>query len=353
MSRNIRRKPATLSDVAATIGVAPMTVSRVINGNGYVSEETREKVLEAVKKMNYRRNGLARNLKRQRTDTVGLVIGDISNPFSTELANAVRESLSVRGYNLFICISEHSAREDISAFESLVDHNIDGIIVATRSNEEGDVRLREIADSGVPIVVVGRDFQHESVDSISADNFNGGFEATQHLIDLGHKRIGFIGAGFEDRSRLKRLQGYLSALAKQGIQIDERLITGRRGSSADTPGYSTEAIGYEGMKRLLSLPNRPTAVFARNDFTAVGAISAAKEAGLVIPQDIAIVGFDDTPLAIHTMPPLTTVRQPMKIQGKLAAEMLLCRITEERDGDAEEKIFDCELIIRESTVSAN
>ncbi|HQU94341.1 MAG TPA: LacI family DNA-binding transcriptional regulator, partial [Pyrinomonadaceae bacterium] len=193
MSRNTRRKPATLSDVAATVGVAPMTVSRVINGNGYVSEETREKVLEAVKKMNYRRNGLARNLKRQRTDTVGLVIGDISNPFSTELANAVRETLSFKGYNLFICISEHSAKEDIAAFESLVDHNIDGIIVATRSNEEGDERLNEIADSGVPIVVVGRDFRHESVDSISADNFNGGFEATQHLIDLGHKRVGFIG----------------------------------------------------------------------------------------------------------------------------------------------------------------
>lgn len=352
MSRNIRRKPATLSDVAATIGVAPMTVSRVINGNGYVSEETREKVLEAVKKMNYRRNGLARNLKRQRTDTVGLVIGDISNPFSTELANAVRESLSVRGYNLFLCISEHSAKEDISAFESFVDHNIDGIIVATRSNEEGNERLTEIADSGVPVVVVGRDFQHEVVDSISADNFNGGFEATQHLIDLGHKRIGFIGAGFENRSRLKRLQGYLSALAKHKIQVDERLITGRRGSSSDTPGYSTEAIGYEGMKRLLSLPNRPTAVFARNDFTALGAISAVKEAGLSIPQDIAIVGFDDTPLARHTTPSLTTVRQPMKLQGQIAAEMLLRRIS----GDAsttEQRTLDCELIIRESTVAQN
>jgi DNA-binding LacI/PurR family transcriptional regulator len=353
MSQKVRRKPATLSDVAATIGVAPMTVSRVINGNGYVSEETREKVLEAVKKMNYRRNGLARNLKRQRTDTVGLVIGDISNPFSTELANAVRETLSVRGYNLFICISEHSAKEDISAFDSFVDHNIDGIIVATRSNAEGDERLSEIADSGVPVVVVGRDFRHDSVDSISADNFNGGFEATQHLIDLGHKRIGFIGAGFEDRSRLKRLQGYLSALTKHGLQIDERLITGRRGSSTDTPGYSTEAIGYEGMKRLLALPNKPTAVFARNDFTAVGAMSAAKEAGLSIPQDIAIVGFDDTPLALHTTPSLTTVRQPMKVQGQIAAEMLLRRISSDAWIDTKVRTLDCELIIRESTVAQN
>lgn len=353
MSRLVKRKPATLSDVAATVGVAPMTVSRVINGNGYVSDETREKVMEAVKKMNYRRNGLARNLKRQRTETVGLVIGDISNPYSTELANAVRESLSFRGYNLFICISEHSAKEDIAAFESLVDHNVDGIIVATRSNKEGDVRLAEIANSDVPIVVVGRDFHHASVDSIAADNFTGGFEATQHLIDLGHKRIGFIGAAFENRGSLKRLQGYLSALTKHKIRVDERLITGRRESSSEVPGYSTETIGYEGMKRLLSLPNRPTAVFARNDFTAVGAMTAVKEASLTIPQDIAIVGFDDTPLAVHTMPSLTTVRQPMRLQGQLAAEMLLRRITGEETSETENRVLDCELIVRESTVAQN
>jgi DNA-binding LacI/PurR family transcriptional regulator len=265
----------------------------------------------------------------------------------------VRETLSFKGYNLFICISEHSAKEDIAAFESLVDHNVDGIIVATRSNHEGDERLSEIADSGVPIVVVGRDFKHDSVDAISADNFNGGFEATQHLIDLGHKRIGFIGAAFENRSRLKRLQGYLAALTKHGISIDERLITGRKGSPNDIPGYSTEAIGYEGMKRLLSLPKRPTAVFARNDFTAVGAISAVKEAGLSIPRDIAIVGFDDTPLALHTNPSLTTVRQPMKLQGQMAAEMLLSRISGDGETDAEEKTLDCELIIRESTVASS
>src|SRR5262245_18374060 len=146
-----KKKNATLSDIATTIGVAPMTVSRVVNGTGYVSKQTREKVMSAIKKMSYRRNGLARNLKRQRTDTVGLRIGDISNPYSTELANAIRTSLSVRGYNLFICISEHSAKEDIVAFESLVDHNVDGIIVATRANQEGNARLTTIANSNLPI----------------------------------------------------------------------------------------------------------------------------------------------------------------------------------------------------------
>lgn len=345
-----KRKQATLTDIAATIGVAPMTVSRVVNRSGYVSKQTREKVLEALKAMNYRRNGLARNLKRQRTETVGLVLGDISNPYSTELANAVRESLSVRGYNLFICISEHSAKEDITAFQSLVDHNVDGIIVATRSNREGDDYLRDIVDSSMPVVVVGRDFQHDDVDHVSADNLTGGFEATQHLIDLGHRRIGFIGATLSNRSSLKRMQGYLNALEAHGIEIDERLITGRKEAVSEVPGYSTEKMGYEGMKRLLSLPNPPTAVFARNDFTAVGAMTATKEAGLSIPDDIAIVGFDDIPLAVHTSPALTTVRQPMRLQGQLAAEMLLRRITSDESIDSDERILNCELIIRGSTV---
>jgi len=346
----LKKKQATLSDIAAKSGVATMTVSRVVNRTGYVSEHTREKVLTAVKEMNYRRNGVARNLKRQWTETVGLVLGDISNPYATELANAVRESLTFRGYNLFICISEHSAKEDMAAFESLADHNVDGMIVATRSNTEGDERLRDIADSNMSVVVIGRDFYHDSVDYISADNLTGGFEATQHLIDLGHKRIAFIGAAYENRNSLKRLQGYLNALEKHRIKVDERLITGRKESASDVPGYSTEKIGYEGMKRLLSLPNPPTAVFARNDFTAVGAMTAIKEAGLSIPQDIAIVGFDDTPLALHTSPPLTTVRQPMRLQGQLAAEMLLERITGRETKNREERVLDCELIVRESTV---
>lgn len=348
----LKKKQVTLNDIAERSGVAAMTVSRVVNGNGYVSEMTRQRVEAAVKEMNYRRNGLARNLKRQRTETVGLVLGDLSNPYSTELANAVRESLSFRGYNLFICISEQSAKEDIAAFESLVDHNVDGIIIATRSNEDGDDRLKSIADSNLPMVVVGRDFRHEMVDHVSADNFRGGFEATQHLVDLGHKRIAFIGAAYENRGSLKRLQGYLKALETHRIEVDERLITGRNGSISDVPGYSTEKIGYEGMKRLLSLPNPPTAVFARNDFTAFGAISAIKEGGLAIPQDIAIVGFDDTPLALHTIPALTTVRQPMRLQGQLAAEMLLRRIAADRIIDREERILDCELIVRGSTVAS-
>lgn len=343
------KKSITLSDVAKKAGVTSMTVSRVVNKDGYVSEETREKVLQAVKELNYRRNGLARGLKRQRTDTIGLVLGDIANPFAAELARAVRDVTTQRGYNLFICISEHSAKEDVAAFDSLADHQVDGIIVATRSNRIGDEHLHEMIERGVSVVCIGRDFHDQNADSVSADALRGGFQATQHLIDLGHNKIAFIGATLASGKNLKRFQGYLKALEANNLPIIERFITGNSATNDDSPGYSTEKIGYEAMKRILVLPNRPTAVFARNDFTAIGAMNAIKENGLNIPEDISIVGFDDIPIAIHTSPALTTVRQPTRQQGSLAAEFLLRRIESENEIEREEKILECEIIVRDSS----
>ena len=328
-----------------------MTVSRVVSGEGYVSEITREKVLKVVKDLNYRRNGLARSLKRQFTETVGLVLGDISNPYSTELARSVRKTLVDEGFNLFICISENGSKEDIVAFESLSSHSVDGIIVATRSNEAGDRYLRNLVETNVPVVAIGRDFRHKNVDLVSPDNLKGGFEATRHLIDLGHRRIAFIGANLSSGSHLKRLQGYVNALESHSIPVDERLISGRSDKLPDVAGYSTEDIGFEAMKRLLSLPNPPTAVFARNDFTAIGAMRAISDAGLRIPDDIAIVGFDDIPMAARISPSLTTVRQPMRVEGQIATEMLLERIKSGKRISRRERVLDCELIVRESSGS--
>jgi DNA-binding LacI/PurR family transcriptional regulator len=346
------KRPITLADIAAQAGVAPMTVSRVLNQSGYVHEETREKVLRVARALNYRRNGLARGLKRQRTDTVGLVLGDIANPFAAELARGVRERLDEHGYTLFICVSEHSAKEDLAAFDALADHRVDGLIVATRASKLGNDRLAELVDMGIPVVLVGRDFRHEGADLVAADNHKGGYEATEHLISLGHKHIGFIGITLTSGIGLRRFQGYLEALRDHGLAVEESLIVGGAGGTDEQmPGYSTESIGFEGMRQLLKLGRRPTAVFARNDFTAVGAVSAIKEAGLRIPEDIAIVGYDDVPLASHTSPPLTTVRQPTREQGRIAAEFLLRRTGSREPVPREERILPCELVVRESTVA--
>src|SRR5262245_18711403 len=343
------KKPVTLADMAAQAAVTPMTDSRGMNSNGYVHSDTRERVLRVAREMNYRRNGLARGLKRQRTETIGMVIGDIANPFAAELSRGVREVLEREGYSLFICVSEHSAKEDVQAFESLADHRADGIIVATRASKTGNDRLAELIESGIPVSLIGRDFRHAQADLVMADNLNGGYEATRHLIELGHKRIGFIGVSLTQGLRLKRFQGYLEAMNEHGLQVEERLIVGGKNGGEQMPGYSTEEMGYDGMVKLLQLKRRPTAVFARNDYTAMGALNAIKRAGLRIPEDIAVVGYDDIPLASHTSPTLTTVRQPTREQGSAAAEFLLKRITGDREQPRSEKTFDCELVVREST----
>jgi DNA-binding LacI/PurR family transcriptional regulator len=343
------KKPVTLADIAAEAAVTPMTVSRVMNSSGYVHTETRERVLRVAREMNYRRNGLARGLKRQCTETVGMVIGDIANPFAAELTRGVREVLEERGYSLFICISEHKAKEDVQAFDSLADHRADGLIVATRASRSGNERLQELVDSGMPVSLIGRDFRHEHADLVMADNLKGGYEATRHLIDLGHKRIGFIGISLTEGLRLKRFQGYLEAMKDHGLAVEDNLIVGGREVVDQMPGYSTEEMGYNGMLKLLDLKDRPTAVFARNDFTAMGALNAIKRAGLRVPEDIAVMGYDDIPLASHTSPMLTTVRQPTREQGRTAAELLLRRIEGDREQPRAEKTFECELVIREST----
>ncbi len=349
--KRVSNKPVTLADIAATAGVTSMTVSRVLNRNGYVHTATRERVLRVAGEMNYRRNGLARGLKRQCTETIGLVLGDIANPFAAELARGVREVLEERGYTLFICISDHSAKEDAQAVDSLADHRVDGIIVATRASRLGNERLERLIDSGVPVSLIGRDFRHPEADLVMTDNLKGGYEATKHLIETGRQRIGFIGVSLTKNVALRRFQGYLEALEEHGLPVAEELIVGRssNGNSDQMPGYSTEEIGYEGMTRLLALKERPTAVFARNDFTAVGALNAIKQAGLSVPHDIAVVGYDDIPLAAHTSPPLTTVRQPTREQGRVAAEFLLRRIAADQNPQREERIFSCQLVVREST----
>ncbi len=343
------KKPVTLADIATAASVTSMTVSRVINSSGYVHAETRERVLRVAREMNYRRNGLARGLKRQCTETVGMVIGDIANPFAAELTRGVREVLEKQGYTLFICISEHIAREDVEAFDALADHRADGIIVATRASRSGNERLEELIDSGLPVSLIGREFHHAHADLVTADHLKGGYEATRHLIELGHKRIGFIGVSLTQGLRLRRFQGYLEALKEFDLGIEDGLVAGGRELAEQMPGYATEEMGYDGMLKLLELKTRPTAVFARNDFTAMGALNAIKRAGLRVPEDIAVIGYDDIPLASHTSPALTTVRQPTREQGRAAAEFLLRRIAGDREQPREEKTFACELIIREST----
>ena len=337
----------TILDIAAQAGVSPMTVSRVVNESGYVSAEVRVKVQRVVAELNYHPNGLARSLKRQSTQVVGLLLPDIANPFSAELATSMQTALLDKGYSSFITTSERSNKREQTALRALFEHRVDGVIVATRETKVGNELLRLLTERGLPMVLIGRTFNHPQVDRVTADHWKGGYEAVEHLIAQGHRRIGFVGATLTNGSGLRRFQGYLDALREHGIPIQKNLIVGPE--QADGPSYSTQADGYEGMKKLLALKQRPTAVFARNDYTAIGAMLAASDAGLKIPADFAVAGFDNVPLSEYCAPPLTTVDQMTTEQGRQAAALLLERLSSAPPRERREVMLECRLIVRAST----
>jgi DNA-binding LacI/PurR family transcriptional regulator len=337
-------RPATLADVAHLAGVAAMTASRAINATDYVSEEVRERVLKAAAQLKYRPNMVARQLKSSRLNAVGILLPDIANPFSAELVQGMKQVFDAEGYTSFIATSNRSLEQEESSLQSFLDHRVDGLIVATRGTALGDKVLRRIAQQNVPLVTIGRPLRFPGVDSVTADHYQGAFDAVTHLIALGHKRIGFLGISPADARLLRRYQGYAAAMKTAGLPVHHDYTVGPE----DTPAFATQQDGHDGMLRLAHLRKPPTAVFARNDYTAIGAMHAARTLGLSIPGDLAIAGFDNIPLAAFTAPPLTTVEQPIAQQGREAAQFLLQRMRGD-ESRAHMSILKCRLIVRQST----
>ena len=325
-----------------------MTVSRAINRSGYVSEEVRARVQEAVDQLQYRPNILARQLKGQRLNAVGVLLPDIANPFANELLIGIKEVLDASGYTAFITISGGSVENESAALQSFVDHRIDGLLIATRGSMLGDKALAQIAAQHVPMVTVGRPVTIEGVDCVSADHYRGAYEAVSHLIACGHKRIGYIGTAPPESPTPRRFEGYQAALAAAGIPFCASYAV----RAVEAPAFATEEDGYLGLLELAKLPEPPTAVFARNDFAAIGALRAAHTLRLAVPEQMAIAGFDNIRMAAYTTPPLTTIEQPIIEQGRIAAQFLLDRIEGRVKGKARSVVMECRMVVRESVGQA-
>jgi len=340
----------TIFDVARLASTTPTTVSRVLNNSGYVRATTRAAVLDAVDRLQYVPNANARALKTKRSRVIGILTGDLFNPYSVMLAGAIQTHAEARGYTTFIAAAGDLPGSEVHALEAFHRQRLGGVIVASLQTPQSDRLLVRLAELSLPVVLVGRQIDHPRVDAISANFRRGGALATQHLIGIGHRRIAFLGAHQADVPRIGRFQGYLDALADGAIPIRDDLIVGPARVSP-TPRYSTQVDGYHAMQQLLKQPSRPTAIFARNDYTAIGALQALKEAGLRTPDDVAVAGFDDIPLAAAMSPSLTTVSQPTHEEGRLAAEFLIERIERADWETARREItLECNLIVRASTV---
>jgi LacI family transcriptional regulator len=326
-----------MRDVARQAGVSITTVSHVINNSRAVSNGARQRVETAMLELGYKPNTLARSLRRQQTHTIGMIVPDSANPFFAEIARGIEDASFKQNYNVVLCNTEGDLEKQISYTNVLIQNQVAGIVfVAAGVSTE---LVEDLQRRQVPLVVVDREVPDVAVDTVLTDHYQGGRLATQHLVDLGHRRIACIPAGSELSPSSDRVTGYQDVLRENGLAVDEALIV---------RGDFQYKSGFEAAQQLLALAEPPTAVFASNDLMAVGCISAATQQGLRVPEDLSVVGFDDVRLASFTNPPLTTIAQPKREIGTLAVEMLLTRINDLSAPIRYERL-DTELQVRRST----
>lgn len=330
---------ATLKDIAKELNVSVSTVSRAITGKGYVNQELRRKIAETAKKLNYNTNLIPKSLRRRDMRTVALVLPDISELFFSNITSAIDEILHKNGYSLLLCITGENPERENEYLDFLCDGSVDGIIMATVSEKSS--KLKKLITGDFPIVFIDNCPQSElSYDCVICDNSQAGYMATERLISKGHKRIGIITGKLEETTGFERLVGYKRALLKHEIEIDQSLIE---------VGDFKEKSGYSCMKRLLSDGrDRITAVIAASGKMTYGAIKAICDAGLRIPDDIAVMGFDIHDPTGLINPGVTSIIQPEQEIGRLAANLVMARIEQNETLPKQRIVLEPSLVIRAS-----
>jgi DNA-binding LacI/PurR family transcriptional regulator len=335
-------KRVTANDIAKLAGVSRTTVSFVLNGvtDMRISEDTRQRVLDAAKQLNYHPDANARRMVSGRTHVIGFVVREnpeqvFTDHFLTQLLNGLSHSTAANGYRMLFEAVPPALKRDV--YSGLIrERHVDGIVLSAPMF--GDKELLRLHEEGTPIVLIGQ-LPETDIPFVDVDNVGGGMIATQHLIDLGHRHIGLItNSPVSYSSAAARLEGYHRALSQSGIDYDESNVR---------YGNMTPCSGNRAMQELLALVPRPTAVFVASDTVALGAIQAIRQQGLRIPEDISLIGFDDLALVEFIEPPLTTVHVPAYDIGRTAAELLI-QITN-NEADNLHVILQSELVVRKST----
>ena len=315
----------TIKDVARHTGLSPSTVSRVLNRSGYVSPDTLRRVEEAVVELGYRPNWLARGLKGKPSNLIGLIIPDISNTYYTAVAQALVDALRAKDYEAVLCVNNEDPRIDLHYLQILQQKRVDGILYAHPSHGSNSAFVRELALGGLPIVELNRQREGDLLDSALADNRQGAYLMTQYLLRYGHRRIGLILGESDLTTGGNRLEGYRNALSEAEVVGDPALV--RMGSF-------TRAHGEAATRALLALSQPPTVIFAGSNRILMGCLAVFAERGLVVPEDMSVVAFDNSEWLSIWRPPITAVDVAIDAMAGLAVDLLLRRIA---DAGAERK----------------
>jgi DNA-binding LacI/PurR family transcriptional regulator len=327
----------SIKDIAKAAKVSYSTVSRALNDSPRVKIETKERIQRIAAEMGYLPSAVARSLVTRRTTIIGVVVTTVTDLFFAEVIHAIEETALKHKYNVILANSGTEPHRELEAIRALQERRVDGIIlVAACSSKEDLFAAKEI---DIPVVIINNAHKEHIGYSVEIDNLGAGREATQHLLGLGHRRIAHIAGLAREWDSVERQSGYEQALRAYGLPVDPTLIV---------RGDSRPKGGIEAMQQLLGLPSRPTGVFCYNDVTALGAMRAARAAGLRIPQDLSVVGFDDIDLAPYLEPPLTTIAQPKREMGEKAVQMVLDLLA--GDKLVEDCVLPSRLIVRGSTM---
>lgn len=329
----------TLKDIARLAGVSVSTVSRVLNNKATeyrISADTEEEILQAAQKLKYRPNQIARGLRLKKSNTLGVLAPDVSNPFFAYIIKRVQNIAHSLGYSIVVCNTDENLDQEIEHVNVLYRNRVDGLIAMPVGQDYR--HFQEWVDKGRPVVLLDRCFEGIETNKVLVDNYSGARDAVEHLIGFGHERIAFIQGLPGTYTNTERLRGYRAALAAHDILIDEELIVG---------GDFREENGYLEAKLLLMMGHAPTAIFATSDLITLGALKAIYEEGLSIPEDISLVMFDDFDFAPYLKCPVTAVRQPKELMGEMAVKLLVDELKGESKG-GKRVVLKTTLVVRDS-----
>ena len=332
-------KRVTLRDIASLTGFSINTVSRALNNKEEVNTDTRTKILAAAAQFGYRPNRLAKGLRSNKTGTIGIVVTDVANPFFSALVKGIARAAREFDYSIILQDSDEDYAGEEEAIQVLLAEQVDGILITPVQSEQETIE--RLAKAHFPFVLVGRYFHDLDTNYVVPDDYQGGFIATDHLLKQGHRRIAMVNGPLHISSARERFQGFSDALAKYDIPVDKSLVS---------TGALTVEEGLDLARCILKRVPRPSAIVCYSDFVAFGVMQAIREIGLSIPEDIAVVGFDDVRMASCLQVPLTTIQSPKEELGRQAMQLLVHRLEKDHhDGETDQRKLDVTLIPRESS----
>ncbi len=329
----------TLKDIAIDTGFSINTVSRALNDKAEVHAATKEKILAAASRLGYRANRLAKGLRSNKTGTIGVVVTDVANPFFSALVKGIAKAARELDYSIILQDSDENYAGEQEAIHVLLAEQVDGILITpVQSDKE---TIASLSQARFPFVLVGRYFQDLDTNYVVPDDYRGGLLATEHLLSQGYRRIAMVNGPLHISSARERFQGYADAQARHGIAVDRSLVV---------TGALTVGEGFDLARSILKRTPPPSAIVTYSDFVAFGVMQAVREVGLSIPEDVAVVGFDDVWMASCLQVPLTTIRSPKEELGRQAMQLLVRRLRDDQSTAETDKLkLDVQLVIRESS----